>query len=484
MTDFAALSSINASAPVVDSVSMAGAGAANMAIFGDILAETLEAPNVAAAAPGVAPPLAVADRQQPSGKILPEACPALPCGLTKLAGGSDKLTSGRSVEDMAGRGTARVTTIALTAGSAADHPVPAKTPRDGDANSEPVTAGTSDDPAAADEPKVLAGAVIQPRIPLVPLTALAVEPTLPRAVETTPGLPQPFSRMPKLPTVTLPLPATGGAMEALSSRPAGARPPHSAAFQPRIEGLAAGVIIIPPMPDAAVDPIRTVSLSAAPSLLFPASAVPGPALRITSMGVRSNSLRGAEPAQPAVPILASFAICEFDEPAAIAPLSAAVPGVALPQPNAVLTANPISAPAAPASRQDFVALVERLLDSRNASSPQPVHTALAHTEFGEISFRFAHDERGLSVAMASADPDFAPAVQAAMPAERFDRAIQEQARGQPGPGQLQGAIDDRGASHAAPQSRAAPDRNARHAADPDPGSREHDRPNKRTGIFA
>jgi hypothetical protein len=75
---------------------------------------------------------------------------------------------------------------------------------------------------------------------------------------------------------------------------------------------------------------------------------------------------------------------------------------------------PATAPATASvqSGHDFAALVDRLVDARDAAAPQTVHAALSHSEFGKVSLRFDQDAKGLSVAMSSADPGFAGAVQA------------------------------------------------------------------------
>lgn len=74
-----------------------------------------------------------------------------------------------------------------------------------------------------------------------------------------------------------------------------------------------------------------------------------------------------------------------------------------------------SAAAAPVSqRSDFTALVDRLIQAREVADPVSVHAAIAHAEFGQVSLRFEQGDQGLSVTMASSDPGFAPAVQAAI----------------------------------------------------------------------
>jgi len=63
--------------------------------------------------------------------------------------------------------------------------------------------------------------------------------------------------------------------------------------------------------------------------------------------------------------------------------------------------------------QDFATLVSRIAEAREAAAPQMVRTALHHAEFGTVSLQFRHDEGRTSVTLASNDPGFTPAVQAA-----------------------------------------------------------------------
>lgn len=82
------------------------------------------------------------------------------------------------------------------------------------------------------------------------------------------------------------------------------------------------------------------------------------------------------------------------------------------QTNAILTtAAPNAGPAA----HDFAKLVDRLVEAREAATPGIVQTAVSHAEFGRIALRFEQNDTGLTVAMNSADPDFARAVQTAQP---------------------------------------------------------------------
>lgn len=81
-------------------------------------------------------------------------------------------------------------------------------------------------------------------------------------------------------------------------------------------------------------------------------------------------------------------------------------------------ATAATAAAAPRAEQpmDFAALVDRLVQAREAAAPQTTHAAVTHAEFGQVSLQFKQDNDGLTVTMASADPAFARAAQAAIPA--------------------------------------------------------------------
>jgi Meckel syndrome type 1 protein len=105
----------------------------------------------------------------------------------------------------------------------------------------------------------------------------------------------------------------------------------------------------------------------------------------------------------------------------------------LPQPVAV-------APAA----HDMGALVDRLVEARaaarSAASPMTVTTAVRHAEFGSVSLRFDTAGDRLSVTMASNDPGFAPAAQAALasqvaPATTADTTGQQNPQRQHAPDQ-------------------------------------------------
>lgn len=162
--------------------------------------------------------------------------------------------------------------------------------------------------------------------------------------------------------------------------------------------------------------------------------------------------------------------------------------------NASHPAAPGSAPFAaaplvqPASRpHDFTALIDSLVAAREAAQPHTVSVALATAEFGAVHVRFNQDDNGLSVTMASANPDFARAASAAMPppapATSADASGQQNAGSQPrqqgqaaasGGGSSQGG----GASTSQHQDRAATREN------PSPRASTTARRSATSGIFA
>ncbi|MEP6869922.1 MAG: hypothetical protein ABJA20_15570, partial [Novosphingobium sp.] len=116
-----------------------------------------------------------------------------------------------------------------------------------------------------------------------------------------------------------------------------------------------------------------------------------------------------------------------------------------------------------------------LVAAREAAMPHPVHASLTHAEFGQVQLTFAHAAAGLTVAMASNDPDFARAVTAATPAEHKSGAgdAQNQTQGQTQSGAQQNGSDGRGGRPSVRQTAAA--NASSNPAAPLPG---------RAGIFA
>jgi hypothetical protein len=110
-----------------------------------------------------------------------------------------------------------------------------------------------------------------------------------------------------------------------------------------------------------------------------------------------------------------------------------------------------SAPVAQVRPHDFTALIDRLSAAREAIAPQAVSITVAHQEFGPVQLHFRPEDAGLSVAMTSADPDFARAA-AVQPAPVLPTSASEQAgsalqqRGEGASSQQGGFAQSRGQS--------------------------------------
>ena len=146
---------------------------------------------------------------------------------------------------------------------------------------------------------------------------------------------------------------------------------------------------------------------------------------------------------------------------------------------------------------DFVQLIDRLVEAREsvrAAQPSlPVEAAIAHAEFGQVSLRFEQDGGALSVSLASPDPEFSRAVQAAAPASQQglaqDNAQDHGAAPQRGDGPAQ---NGGGATPAGPSPARSSAASSRPSPSPDratcsahkPQADGEGRPARRNGIFA
>jgi nicotinate-nucleotide--dimethylbenzimidazole phosphoribosyltransferase len=103
-------------------------------------------------------------------------------------------------------------------------------------------------------------------------------------------------------------------------------------------------------------------------------------------------------------------------PQAVAPANLSFPAVDATGANPAPA--PIAAPAAaPLPRaHDVSALVDRLVEAREAARGETLHMAVHNKDFGQVSLRFTQDGGALTVAVANDDPDFARAIRSALPA--------------------------------------------------------------------
>ncbi len=126
-----------------------------------------------------------------------------------------------------------------------------------------------------------------------------------------------------------------------------------------------------------------------------------------------------EPAVALAPVVAPAA-AEAD-PAVPAPVPPVAPGAALVAVPADAAPAPVTQAsaatpeaAASAERHDFTAVIDKLSEARELARPGRADMHLSHREFGQVSVQFELAGQALKVAMTSADPGFAPAVQQAL----------------------------------------------------------------------
>lgn len=289
----------------------------------------------------------------------------------------------------------------------------------------------------------------------------------------------------------------------LKARPAAATAQaEPAETLPSVEVETEGDPTAPPLEPAAVVaalPVATLSAEPAPptTAAAPASAQPAVPQVVTTAPAPQTP-------QPAPPQLDAPQLAKLPE-AAPAEREAAVQQVrtldlvtaqpiaatetVLAAPQIARDAAPAAITAAPTSERphDFTALVDRLVAAREAMQPQSVTMAVRHAEFGAVQLRFQQDANGLSVAMASTDPDFARAVSAAVPpvqaASASDTAtFNSGARSDQGSASADGSAQSRSGQQAPRDDRAAARANPTPAANRGPSGAESD--TARSGIFA
>ena len=304
----------------------------------------------------------------------------------------------------------------------------------------------SDGEATAGDPAALAamlpdetGNLLPPGLPVLPdLAAAHVEGALPvqsiisgttatinPAASDQPSRSQPRSA-PAVPFVTQPqsplAPASGAA--------------------PGASSVAATSLPVPPETLAAaqaeaVQPTRSQPAAAQASIAFdlplPAAAQAQPQsstqpavqqvaaqpvlAQLLQANARPAPRNGVPETAPAPAALADTADIPAEVVRPVAPVPAiATAAMTAAAPDAV--ANSVAPPAAPAApaaeRHDFTAVIDKLAEARELARPGRADMHVAHREFGQVSVQFELAGQALKVAMTSADPGFAPAVQQAL----------------------------------------------------------------------
>lgn len=249
-------------------------------------------------------------------------------------------------------------------------------------------------------------------------------------------------------------------------------PPASTGAMPR--AAQAAIQSRPPLGTTAAPTARnpelhlTITRPDLPGMAF-APATPTPTNEIpvsTPVGAPSLTLSAAA-SQPQVAAYDQVASSRRD-PAVFVALADESPAagldlqtfLAMREGQPVVTASaaaPASAPQPPQpAPHDFAALVERLVEARDTAMPHIVRTAIGHGEFGKVTLSFQPVDGGMAVRLASPDPAFAPAVQAAIATNTDSDA----ARQQPGSQQSQAQSQSQPHAQHQPQSNGNPQGNA------------------------
>jgi Meckel syndrome type 1 protein len=119
-----------------------------------------------------------------------------------------------------------------------------------------------------------------------------------------------------------------------------------------------------------------------------------------------------------------------------------------------------STPATPT--QDIAALVDRITEARAAASPHTIRASLVHEDFGAVSVNLRSEASHIHVTLGSADPGFAPAVQAAAAASLAGNGSDDAnaRRDAPMPQQFTPTQDTSARADTSSQQQAARDRGA------------------------
>ena len=210
--------------------------------------------------------------------------------------------------------------------------------------------------------------------------------------------------LPATPVVTVPPPPVSGADDPQPSPGAG----HSAS-RPLPEPALRALEHAAPRAAFLRAPTLAVSAPQAGQPLPADQTAPPPAARAPAqlrieVVLPSTAEPAAKPAQKLEGL--TRRIAQIEPPAA---------SLVSPEPILAVVQTAVSTLAAAPRPHDFAALVDRLVAAREAVQPQGTTFIVAHSDFGPVELRFRHEEHGLAVSLASADPDFARAAAAAPP---------------------------------------------------------------------
>lgn len=404
--------------------------AANAGDFALLLASTLTGEGTSVASPGgqadpILPADAVAGRQtggKVAGKILPGQLPVpLPVAGLLVPQAAETPADDEAAPSTETPETAETseTPIPLLAATIVLAPVtlPAITP---------IDTGATEDSA-----KSAAAAPVTAPLKTIPADKPAPEQA---PVEIATAQPKPESAAALVAKLTVALPETQRLVQSATSGEtalpddAAPQPASQTVAQPSLAAAASTIRV-------AAAPARTAASRAARASATQtavqstetagqtASASVSTADALRQRPAQAGNVAPAQtPAAPSAPAIAArAAMASADAPAAdgAAPVASELQPLIALRDAAATQSTPGTGPAAPAALaergHDFAALVDRLVEARDAAMPQTVRAAINHAEFGQVSLRFDQGDSGLTVAMTSADPDFARAVQSAAP---------------------------------------------------------------------
>lgn len=226
-----------------------------------------------------------------------------------------------------------------------------------------------------------------------------------------------------VPLAIIPLKAKATAASALAPAPSPAAKPQPDSPSPTLPQTAVSETLPPARSALRPEPNGSVLPAAGP-------VAPVAAVKLEKRADQPFALmvRGDDQSQPAVFAPRTAAIASLiQRNLRFEPVDASVQATTMSVPVATATFSAATAhglgtvqtapQGAQAEPQDFSTLVDRLVAARDAAQGDVVRVALPHAEFGRVALHFRNDDAGLSVTMTSADPGFARAVTAALPAQ-------------------------------------------------------------------
>ena len=462
-------SSETVAAPPLDEVSATAALASSKAIASSQTVPVASSPVATVASPVTAKAPWVSSKAT---LVTTTAANLVKPDIAQPSGRAAEPTATTPVKDVAALAVAPAQTLGATP-TAAAAPMPAA-PHENDGALQSAALATASTPPVAPT-------IATSRLQAVPSAIIA--PVLPVRGE---AVPAPASDAPTIAVPDLPTPALDQGtpaipVEAEVTAPL-AQPTRNAAMTTTV--LTTPLVVALPVgaPEAVIQEPATIALA-------PGQPRPDPIFAAQPV------LAAAEPAEHkrALPVATTQAPATMSRPEPISIVTG----------NDMRTAAIFAAPVAPAAAaattppQDIAALVDRITEARAAAAPNTIRAALVHEDFGAVSLNFRSEASHIHVTLGSADPGFAPAVQAAAAANLANNGSEDaqHRRDAPTP-QTHAQPQDATRNDSAPQQQAQRDRTSagerqpsRQTASRQPAQSGERAPNatiaqRRSGIYA